>query len=133
MKPRRATIVATGWLLVILGGMMALVVGKGDLIVITAGIFTSFGGLYVLSLVDSATRQFIGNGCLARLCRLFAGIVGMLMVVSGLIGSINAIRETMTFHNPAGLGLVFFGLLSFGWGIYILNLTIIGVQSQHFS
>ncbi len=133
MKPRRTATVATGWLLVIIGGTMALVIGKGDLTVITAGIFTSFGGIYVLSLVDPATRQFIGNEWIARLCRLSAGIMGMLMAFSGLIGSINGIRETMIFHNPTGLSLIFIGLLSFCWGIYILNLTIIGIQSQHFS
>lgn len=131
MKPKIITTIATGWLLVILGGAMALIIGKGDLIVITAGIFTSFGGLYVLSLVDPATRQFIGNIWIARLCRLSAGIIGMLMAFSGLIGSINGIRETMIFHNPTGLGLIFIGLLPFCWGIYILNLAVIGIRSQH--
>jgi hypothetical protein len=129
MNSGRTIAAATGWLLLILGGVMALILGKGDIIVITAGIITAFGGIYVLSLVDPDTKQFMGDGWPARLCRLFAGIVGLLMVFSGLIGSIDGIRETLIFQDPTGLSLILIGLLPFCWGIYILNLAIAGVQS----
>jgi hypothetical protein len=131
MNSGRTIAAATGWLLLLLGGMMALIIGKEDIIVITVGIITSFGGIYVLSLVDPATKQFMGDGWPARLCRLFAGIVGLIMAFSGLIGSIDGIKETLIFQDPAGFSLILVGLLPFCFGIYILNLAIAGVQPQH--
>jgi len=131
MMPGRIAIVATGWLLVMLGGAMALIIGKGDFIVITAGIFTSFGGLYVLSLVDPAARQFMGNGWPTRLCRSSAGAVGLLMAFSGLSSSMDGIRKATIYHNSTGLSLILVGLLPLCWGIYILNLAITGFQFQH--
>jgi hypothetical protein len=131
MNSGRTIAAVTGWLLLLLGGVMALIIGKEDAIVITAGIITSFGGIYVLSLVDPATKQFMGGGWPARLCRLFAGIVGLLMASSGLIGLIDGIKETLISHDPAGFSLILVGLLPFCLGIYILNLAIAGVQPQH--
>jgi hypothetical protein len=128
MKPGRTGTAATGWMLLIFGGAMALVIGKGDINVIVTGIFASFGGIYVLSLVDPATRGFIGSGWPVNLCRLSAGIIGLLMLVSGLIGSIDGIREIMIIPNVAGISLVFIGLVPLCWGFYILYLTINGVQ-----
>ena len=129
MKPGRTGATVTGWLLLILGGAMALIIGKGDLNVISAGIFTSFGGIYVLSLVDPTTRQFIGDGWPAKFCRLSAVVVGLLMLVSGLIGSIDGIRETLIFQNTQGLSFALIGLLPICWGIYIVKLVIGGVRS----
>jgi hypothetical protein len=122
-------IATTGWLLLLLGGVMALIIGKGDVLVISAGIITSFGGIYVLSLVDPGTRQFMGNGWMARFCRLSAGIVGLLMAFSGLLGSIDGIRDVTILQDSTGFSLIFIGLLPFCWGIYILGLAIAGIQS----
>ena len=107
---------------------MALIVGKGDLTVISAGIFTSFGGIYVLGLVDPTTKQFIGDGWPAKLCRLSAVAVGLLMLVSGLIGSIDGVRETLIIQNTQGLSFVLIGLLLFCWGVYIVKLAASGVR-----
>ena len=41
----RSAATATGWLLLMLGGAMALITGKGDITVITAGLLIVFSGV----------------------------------------------------------------------------------------
>jgi len=125
----RTGAVATGRLLLVLGGVMMLIIGRGDIIVITSGLLIVMGGIYILSLVNPATKQFMGAGWPEKLCRISAVIAGLLMVVSGLISSTGGIRDMLTFSNSAEFNFVLIGLLSFGWGLYILKLAIYGVQS----
>lgn len=129
MRPGRTGAAATGWLLLVFGGAMALIIGKDDLNVIVTGILASFGGIYVLSLVDSATKQFIGSGWPVNFCRLSAGIIGLIMLISGLIGSIDGIREMMVVPSMMGLSLILTGFIPLCLGFYMLNLTIYGVRS----
>lgn len=129
MRTGRIGVAAIGWLLLIFGGAMALIIGKDDINVIITGIFASLGGIYVLSLVDPASKQFIGSGWPVNLCRLSAGIIGLLMVISGLIGLINGIREIMIMPNISGISLILIGIIPACLGFYILNITIYGSQS----
>lgn len=46
------------------------VTGKGDITVITAGLLIVFSGVYVLSLVKPASKQFIGAGWPEKFCRI---------------------------------------------------------------
>jgi hypothetical protein len=128
MNPGRIGAAATGWFLLIFGCAMALIIGKGDINVIITGIVALFGGIYVLSLVDPSTRQFIGSGWPVNLCRLSAVIISLIMLISGLIGSINGIREMMIMPNVAGISLVLFSLVPLCLGFYVLDLTIHGVR-----
>ena len=112
-----------------LGAAMSLVIGKGDIIVITVGIVIVFAGIYALSLVNPATAQFMGVGWPETICRISAFIAGLLMMASGFISSTGGIRDMLIFHNLAGLNLAIIGLLPLGWGLYIIKLAKNGVQS----
>jgi len=129
MRIEKTGALATGSLLLILGATMALVIGKRDITVICAGLLMVFGGIYILSLVNPATKQFMGTGWPERLCRLSAVIVGLLMVASGLVSSISVIREMPIIQDSSWFSLLFIGLLSFCWGLYILMAAANGVQS----
>jgi len=120
---------ATGRLLLILGGAMVLIIGKGDITVIIAGLLIALGGIYVLSLVNPATKQFMGIGWPEKFCRISAVIAGLLMVASGSISSTGGIRDLFIFHNYSGLNFMLIGLLPLGWGLYILKLAINGIKS----
>ncbi|MCX6678186.1 MAG: hypothetical protein NTU95_09630 [Methanothrix sp.] len=108
---------------------MVLIIGKGDITVITAGLLIVLGGTYILSLVNPATRQFMGTGWPEKICRISAVIVGLLMAASGLISSTGGIRDMLIFHNYSGLNFLLIGLLPLGWGLYILKLVANGVKS----
>ena len=112
-----------------LGGAMALITGKGDITVITAGLLIVFSGVYVLSLVKPASKQFIGVGWPEKFCRISAVAIGLIMVASGFISSTSGIRDILIFYDFAGIYFVLIGLLPFGWGLYILKLAIYGVRS----
>lgn len=129
MSLERTGALATGRLLLILGGVMVLIIGKGDITVITAGLLIVLGGTYILSLVNPATRQFMGTGWPEKICRISAVIVGLLMAASGLISSTGGIRDMLIFHNYSGLNFLLIGLLPLGWGLYILKLVANGVKS----
>lgn len=129
MRLGRTGALATGRLLLILGGVMVLIIGKGDITVITAGLLIVLGGIYILSLVNPATRQFMGTGWPEKFCRISAVIVGLLMVASGSISSTGGIRDMFIFHSYSGLNFVLIGLLLIVWGLYILKLAINGVKS----
>ena len=125
----RTGALATGRLLLILGGVMVFIIGKGDITVITAGLLTALGGIYILSLVNPATKQFMGIGWPEKICRISAVIVGLLMAASGLISSINSITDMLITHNYSGLNFLLIGLLPLGWGLYILKIAVNGVKS----
>ncbi len=127
MRSGRIGAIATGLMLLILGGTIALIIGKGNIIMIIAGLLMVLGGLYIYSLINPATKRFMGTGWPESLCRISAATVGLLMVASGLSGSIGGIREIIMFQNSAGLNLVLIGLLPLCWGLYILKLTAKGV------
>ena len=93
----RTGALATGRLLLILGCVMVLIIGKGDITVITAGLLIVLGGTYILSLVNPATRQFMGTGWPEKFCRISAVIVGLLMATSGIISSTGGIRDMLIF------------------------------------
>ncbi len=120
--------IATGLLLMILGGTMALILGRGDFTVITAGLLMVLGGVYVYGMVSPATRQFIGTGWPETLCRIAAAIVGILMIASGFFGSFGGIREILVFQNSEGFNLVLIGILPLCWGLYILKLVAVGIH-----
>ena len=125
----RTGALATGRLLLILGGVMVFIIGKGDITVITAGLLTALGGIYILSLVNPATKQFMGTGWPEKICRISAVIVGLLMAASGLISSIGSITDMLITHNYSGLNFLLIGLLPLGWGLYILKIAANGVKS----
>ncbi|MFZ2535089.1 hypothetical protein [Methanothrix sp.] len=125
----RSAATATGWLLLMLGGAMALITGKGDITVITAGVLIVFSGVYVLSLVKPASKQFIGAGWPEKFCRISAVAIGLIMVASGFISSISGIRDILISYDFTGIYFVIISLLPFGWGLYILKLAIYGVRS----
>jgi len=125
----RTGTLATGRLLLILGGVMVLIIGKGDITVITAGLLIASGGIYILSLVNPATRQFMGSGWAEKFCRISAVISGLLMMASGAISSTGGIRDIFTFHNDSGLNFLLIGILPLAWGLYIFKLAINGVKS----
>ena len=129
MRIGKTGAMANGYLLLVLGATMALVIGNRDVRVICAGLLMVFGGIYILSLVNPPTKQFMGTGWPETLCRLSTVIIGLLMVASGLVGSISGIREMPIIQDTSWLSLVVFGLLSLCWGLYILMLAINGVQS----
>jgi len=129
MKVGRSGATATGWLLLMLGGAMALVIGKGDITVITTGLLIAFSGIYVLSLVQPASKQFIGTGWPEKFCRISTVIAGLIMVASGFISSTGGIRDVLISNTFTGLNFVMIGLLPLGWGLYILRLAIYGVRS----
>ncbi len=108
---------------------MALILGRGDIIVITAGLLMALGGIYIYGLVSPATKQFMGTGWPESLCRISAAIVGLLMMASGFGGSIGGIRDMLILQNPAGLNLMLIGFLPLCWGSYILKLAIKGIPS----
>ena len=108
---------------------MVLIIGKGDITVITSGLLVVLGGTYILSLVNPATRQFMGTGWPEKFCRISAVIVGLLMATSGIISSTGGIRDMLIFPNYSGLNFLLIGLLSLGWGLYILKLAVNGVRS----
>jgi hypothetical protein len=116
-------------LLLILGGVMALIIGKGDVTVIAAGLLIVLGGIYVLSLASPATKQFMGTGWPEKLCRISAVLAGLIMVASGSISSTGGIIDMITFHNYSGLNIMLIGLLPLGWGLYILKLATGGINS----
>jgi len=128
MRPGRRGATATGRILLVLGGMMVLILGKGDITVIIAGLLIALGGVYVLSLVNPGTKRFMGTGWPEKICRTSAVIVGLLMVASGLISLIDGLRDMLIFHNHARLIFVLIGLLSFGWGLYISKIAMHGIQ-----
>jgi len=125
----RTGALATGRLLLILGGVMVFIIGKGDITVITAGLLTALGGIYILSLVNPATKQFMGAGWPEKSCRISAVIVGLLMAASGLISSINSITDMLMTHSFSGLNFLLIGLLPLGWGLFILKIAANGVKS----
>ena len=129
MRLGRAGALATGRLLLILGGVMVLIIGKGDITVITAGLLIVLGGIYVLSLVSPATKQFMGTGWPEKLCRISAVIAGLIMVASGSISSTGGIIDMIAYHNYSGLNIMLIGLLPLGWGLYILKLATSGIKS----
>jgi hypothetical protein len=129
MRLGRTGAIVTGLMLLVLGGAMALIIGRGDITVITAGLLMVLSGIYIYGLVSPATKQFMGTGWPESLCRISAAIVGLLMVASGLSGSIGGIREILIFQNFAGLNLALIGLLPLCWGLYILKLAVMGIQS----
>lgn len=129
MKPGRTGALATGRLLLILGGVMVLVIGKGDIAVITAGMFFALAGIYILSLVNTATKQFMGTGWPEKLCRIGAIIAGLLLIASGLVSSMDIIADIYISGNCSGLGILVISFLPFGWGLYILLLATNGVNS----
>ncbi len=108
---------------------MALILGRGDITVITAGLLMALGGIYIYGLVSPATRQFMGAGWPETLCRISAVIVGLLMMASGLCGSIGGLRDMLILQNPVGLNLMLIGFLPLCWGLYILKLAIKGIPS----
>ncbi len=115
--------------MLMLGGAMALVIGKGDITVITTGLLIAFSGIYVLSLVQPASKQFIGTGWPEKFCRTSTVIAGLIMVASGFISSTGGIRDVLISNTFTGLNFVIIGLLPLGWGLYILRLAIYGVRS----
>jgi len=129
MGPGRKVANATGRLFLILGGTMVLIIGKGDLAVIASGLLIALGGIYILSLVSPATKKFMGTGWPEGLCRISAIIAGLLLVASGLVGSIGGMREILVFQNSAGFSILLIGLFPLCWGICTLKLAITGVQS----
>jgi len=106
-----------------------LIIGKEDITVITAGLLIVLGGTYILSLVNPATRQFMGTGWPEKICRISAVIVGLLMATSGIISSTGGIRDMLIFANYSGLNFLLIGLLLLGWGLYILKLAANGCRS----
>jgi hypothetical protein len=129
MRLGRTGALVTGRLLLILGGVMVLIIGKEDITVITAGLLIVLGGTYILSLVNPATRQFMGTGWPEKICRISTVIVGLLMATSGLISSIGSITDMLIFANYSGLNFLLIGLLLLGWGLYILKLAANGCRS----
>ena len=129
MRLGRTGALATGRMLLILGGVMVLIIGKGDTMVMTAGLLIALGGIYVLSLVNPATRQFMGTGWPEKFCRISAVIVGLLIAASGLISLIESITDMLISHNYSGLNLLLISFLPLGWGLYILKLAANGVKS----
>lgn len=129
MRLGRTGALVTGRLLLILGGVMVLIIGKEDITVITAGLLIVLGGTYILSLVNPATRQFMGTGWPEKICRISAVIVGLLMATSGIISSTGGIRDMLIFANYSGLNFLLIGLLLLGWGLYILKLAANGCRS----
>ena len=129
MELGRTGALATGRLLLILGGVMVFIIGKGDITVITAGLLTALGGIYILSLVNPATKQFMGIGWPEKICRISAVIVGLLMAASGLVSSIDSITDIIITHNFSGLNFLLISLLPLGWGLYILKIAANGVKS----
>jgi hypothetical protein len=51
------------------------------------------------------------------------------MATSGIISSAGGIRDMLIFPNYSGLDFLLIGLLSLGWGLYILKLAVNGVRS----
>lgn len=129
MKPGRTGALATGRVLLILGGVMVLVIGKGDIAVIAAGMFFALAGIYILSLVNTATKQFMGTGWPEKFCRIGAFIAGLLLIASGLVSAIDIITDIYISENCSGLGILVISFLPFGWGVYILLLATNGVNS----
>lgn len=129
MKPGRTGALATGRLLLILGGLMVLVIGKGDIAVIAAGMFFALAGIYILSLVNTATKQFMGTGWPEKFCRIGAFIAGLMLIASGLVSAIDIIIDVYISGNCSGLGILLISFLPFGWGVYILLLATNGVNS----
>ncbi len=125
----RTGALATGRMLLILGAVMVLIIGKGDIKVITAGLLIALGGIYILSLVNPVTRQFMGTGWPEKFCRISAAIIGLLMAASGLISSIDSITDMLTSHNISEFSILLIGFLMLGWGLYILKLAANGVES----
>lgn len=129
MRLGRTGALATGRLLLILGSVMVFIIGKGDIAVITAGLLTALGGMYILSLVNPVTKQFVGTGWPEKICQISAVIVGLLMAASGLISSTSSIKDMLVFHHYLGLNLLLISLPAFVWGLYIIMLAINGVKS----
>jgi hypothetical protein len=120
---------ATGQLMLILGGAMVLLIGKGDLLVITSGMLIGLGGIYILSLVNPATKRFMGAGWPEKFCRISAVLTGLLVASSGLICTMGGIEDMLVFHSLEGLNILLVCLLPLFWGFYILTLAIYGVHS----
>jgi len=129
MKPGRTGALATGRVLLILGGVMVLVIGKGDIAVIATGMFFALAGIYILSLVNTVTKQFMGTGWPEKFCRIGAFIAGLLLIASGLVSAIDIITDIYISGNCSGLGILLISFLPFGWGLYILLLATNGVNS----
>jgi len=129
MKPGRTGALATGRVLLVLGGVMVLVIGKGDIAVIAAGMFFALAGIYILSLVNTATKQFMGTGWPEKFCRIGAFVAGLLLIASGLVSAIDIITDIYISENYSGLGILVISFLPFGWGVYILLLATNGVNS----
>ncbi len=108
---------------------MVLVIGKGDIAVIAAGMFFALAGIYILSLVNTVTKQFMGTGWPEKFCRIGAFIAGLLLIASGLVSAIDIITDIYISGNCSGLGILLISFLPFGWGLYILLLATNGVNS----
>lgn len=119
---------ATGLVLLILGGTMALITGKGDVTVITAGLIIAFGGTYVLSLVHPATKQFVGTGWTELVCRVSAVIAGLLMTASGFMGAAGCIGDMLAFNDLDWITCMIIGLVMLVFGLRLLKLAVYGVQ-----
>lgn len=129
MKPGRTGALATGRALLILGGVMVLVTGKGDIAVIATGMLFALAGIYILSLVNTATKQFMGTGWPEKFCRIGAFVAGLLLIVTGSVSSIDIITDIYISGNCSGLGILVISFLPLGWGLYILSLAANGVDS----
>lgn len=120
---------ATGRLMLILGGAMVLLIGKGDILVITSGMLIGLGGIYILSLVNPTTKRFMGSGWPEKICRISAVLTGLMVASSGLISTMGRIEDMLVIHSLAGLNIVLICLLPLVLGVYILKLAIYGIQS----
>jgi len=120
---------ATGQLMLALGVMMSLFIGRGDITVIVSGLLAAMGGMYILSLAHAPTRQFMGVGWPEKICRVSAFLAGLMMATSGSISILERFKVVFFMQAAADYAILLFALLSLAWGIYILMLAIRGRQS----
>lgn len=119
---------ATGQILLALGVMMALLIGRGDITVIVSGLLAAMGGMYILSLAHAPTRQFMGVGWPEKICRISAFLAGLLMAASGSISVAERLKGMLFLKGSPDYAILIIGLLSFGWGLYILALAVRGAR-----
>ena len=127
--PGKMGALATGQLLLALGVIMSLFIGRGDLTVTISGLVAAMGGMYILSLAHPATRQFIGVGWPERICRVSALLAGLLMAASGSISIAERFKDMLFLQAVPDYVLLLIGLLMLAWGLYILILAVWGVRS----
>lgn len=119
---------ATGQLMLALGVMMSLFIGRGDITVIVSGLLAAMGGMYILSLAHPPTRQFMGVGWPEKICRISAFLAGLLMAASGSISVAERLKGMLFLKGSPDYAILIIGLLSFGWGLYILALAVRGAR-----